>query len=157
MKILVISDSHRRGTVVDRIILNHPEAKHIFFLGDVVSDIEDLTYEYTDRTFHIVSGNCDMFSTYPNTDIAKIGNINIFYTHGNNFAVKSSVEHIKNAAKQRNCKIALYGHTHIPYTSYVDEIHIVNPGSCAESRGGKNSYALIDIVDSGIVASIVYI
>ncbi|MBQ2316107.1 MAG: metallophosphoesterase family protein [Clostridia bacterium] len=65
MRLLVISDSHKRGDLVDRIICREKEARHVFFLGDVVSDIEDFVYEYTDRIFHIVSGNCDFFRNFP--------------------------------------------------------------------------------------------
>lgn len=157
MRILVISDSHRKGAVVDRIIRSQPEAKHIFFLGDVVGDIEDFTYEYTDRFFHIVSGNCDAFSHYPYSDIAKVGDINIFYTHGHTFGVKGGTEHLKSAARQRECSIALYGHTHISHISYDDGLYVVNPGSASMSREGGNSYAVIDITEQGIMPIIIKI
>ena len=155
MRILVISDSHRKGSTVDKIIESQKEAKHIFFLGDVVGDIEDFCYLYTDRTFHIVSGNCDFASNYPYADMAKIGNINIFYTHGHTLGVKGGTSRLSEHARQRNCQIALYGHTHIPHISYSNGLYVVNPGSCAMSRQGANSYAVIDITDKGIMPIII--
>lgn len=151
MRLVVISDSHKRGWVVDKILQRETQARHIFFLGDVTADIEDFVYEYTDKKFYIVSGNCDYFSQYPTTDIAKIGETNIFFTHGHTFGVKGGTGALSRAARAADCKIALYGHTHIPDIRYDDGLYIVNPGSCAQSRGGANSYAVIDIRENGIL------
>ena len=153
--LIVISDSHGRGSVVDRIIRRESNSQAVIFLGDVTNDIEDFVYEYTDKNFYIVSGNCDMFSSYPNTAVQKIGGVNIFMTHGHTLGVKSSTENLKKAAEQSDCKIALYGHTHIPDIKYEDGLYIVNPGSCARSRDGGNSYAAIDIRDNGILPTII--
>ena len=156
MRIVVISDSHGKGHIVDQIIKTQSTAKHIFFLGDLVRDIEDFSYEYTDKTFYIVSGNCDYNSFYPTSDIAKIGDIGIFYTHGHAFGVKGSTKHLAKTAKERNCKIALYGHTHVSHTSYEDGMYIVNPGSVSRPRDGSNaSYAVIDIEENGIIPIII--
>ncbi len=154
MRILVISDSHKKGATVDRIIRSNPDAKHIFFLGDHTGDIEDLTYEYTDRIFHIVRGNCDGFCDYPLYDIVKLEGISILYAHGHTFDVKYGINRLKEFAKNCECNIALYGHTHKSDISYRDGIYIVNPGSCASSREGADSYAVIDILKSGILPQI---
>ncbi len=155
MRILVISDSHRRGDTVDKIIASQPEAKHVFFLGDNTNDIEDLQYIYTDRVFHIVSGNCDFCSPYPALGMEKVAGVNIFYTHGHTYGVKGGTEHLREAAATRGCKIALYGHTHISNTVYSNGVYIVNPGSCSCSRNGRNSYAVIDILPAGIMPIII--
>lgn len=157
MRLLVISDSHNRGDIVDSIICREKDARHVFFLGDVTSDIEDFTYEYTDKIFHIVSGNCDFISSYPTSDIALVGGLKVFFTHGHTLGVKSSTAHIAESARNMGCKIALYGHTHCPDIKYEDGLYIVNPGSCARSRNGGNSYAVIDIRENGILPAIVNI
>lgn len=157
MRIAVISDSHRHGSIVDRIILREKDAEVIIFLGDVTSDIEDFTYEYTDKKFFIVSGNCDIFSSYPYNTVITVENTNIFITHGHTLGVKSGTVALAAAARQSNCKIALYGHTHIPDIKYEDGLYIVNPGSCARSRDGANSYAVIDIRENGILPAIIRI
>ena len=157
MRLLVISDSHNRGDIVDRIIRREKDARNIFFLGDLTADIEDLTYEYTDRVFHIVSGNCDYYSSYSASDIACVGDIKVLFTHGHTLGVKSSTAHIATAARNAGCKIALYGHTHCPDIKYEDGLYIVNPGSCARSRNGSNSYAVIDIRENGILPAIIHI
>ncbi len=157
MRIAVISDSHGRGTVVDRIIRYEKDAEAIIFLGDVTSDIEDFTYEYTNKRFYIVSGNCDRFSSYPYSTVVSEGGVNIFITHGHTLGVKGGTGALRQAARQSGCKIALYGHTHIPDIKYEDGLYIVNPGSCSRSRDGGNSYAVIDIRDNGILPTIIRI
>ena len=40
MRLLIISDSHGRHEIADRIIGENKDAEHIFFLGDKTEDIE---------------------------------------------------------------------------------------------------------------------
>ena len=44
MRILVISDSHKRGDIIEKILYAQKEATQVFFLGDLASDIEDFVY-----------------------------------------------------------------------------------------------------------------
>lgn len=156
MRLLVVSDSHKKASVLDRIIRKEQTAKEIFFLGDVTEDIEDLVYEYSDRNFHIVAGNCDYFSCYKSFDFDVINNIKILYCHGHTFYVKSGDKGVlKKFAAENGCKIALYGHTHVADIEYDNGLYVVNPGSCSCSREGPESYAVIDILDSGILPQII--
>lgn len=157
LRLVIISDSHRRQGTVDKIISLEKEASHIFFLGDVTSDIEDFDIIYPDKKFHIVSGNCDFMSRYPLGDIAIIGTHRVFYTHGHLYGVKSGIGAITQKARQLDCDIALFGHTHISHTSYENGIYVVNPGSCSAPRQGGPSYAVIDIEKNGIMPIIKYI
>lgn len=157
MRIAIISDSHGHGSIVDRIIRRESQSKAIIFLGDVTSDIEDFVYEYIDKKFYIVSGNCDIFSSYPYSTVADIGVVKIFITHGHTLGVKGGTGTLAKAARQSDAKIALYGHTHVPNIKYEDGLYIVNPGSCARSRDGGNSYAVIDIHNNGILPAIIRI
>lgn len=158
MRLLVISDSHGKSGVIDRILLSQPKALNVFFLGDKVEDIEDMIYLYPERNFYIVSGNCDFFSSYKSFDFVKLGKHKILFTHGHTFGVKyGSVSALKKAASQNGCDIVLYGHTHIANTEYENGLYIVNPGSCSCSREGSNSYAVIDLLDNGILPQIIEI
>lgn len=157
MRLVVISDSHGSGQIVDRIIRREKLAEIFVFLGDKTADIEDFTYEYTDKKFYIVSGNCDFMPEYPYTATINAEKIKIFACHGHTLGVKGGLGNLCLAARQAECQIALYGHTHIPNIKYVDGLYIVNPGSCARSREGGNSYAVIDIRENGILPTIVRI
>ncbi len=157
MRIVVISDSHKRSDIIEKILYAQPDAKAVFFLGDNAGDIEDFQYIFPDKQFYILSGNCDYFSTYPSSNIATVFGKKIFYTHGHTLSVKHGTENLLKSAKQSGCDIALYGHTHISNILYEDGIYIVNPGSCSQAREGKQSYAVIDIESNGIMPIIVEI
>ncbi len=155
MRIIVISDSHGRRGSIDYAIQAHPDARHIFFLGDNVRDIEAVKEFFTDRIFHIVPGNCDGDTAYNTTAICTLEGIKILYTHGHYHSVKYTTSLLRDAAQKAGAKIALYGHTHIAKTEYIDGLFIVNPGSISLSREGSNSYAVIDITESGIMPIII--
>lgn len=155
MRIVVISDSHKRSDIVEKILYAQPDASHVFFLGDNAGDIEDLQYIFPNKIFHILSGNCDYFSNYPSSGMVSVAGKKIFFTHGHTLSVKYGVENLLKTTRQNGCDIALYGHTHIANILYEDGIYIVNPGSCSQSRNGKESYAVIDIEPNGIMPIIV--
>ena len=155
MRIVVISDSHGRTGVIDKILSNQPDARHVFFLGDKVSDIEDFEFLYPKKTFHIVCGNCDYFSMVPAVGLENLNGVRILYTHGHTFNVKYGTQRLIEAAAQNNAQIVLYGHTHVSEILYEDGLYIVNPGSCSSPREGRASYAVIDITDSGIMPIII--
>lgn len=156
MRLTVISDSHKKSGAIDR-ILRHTDSKEIFFLGDVVGDIDDFVFEYPERNFHIVRGNCDGFCSYPDYDMVKLGAHNILFTHGHNFSVKRGTDRLFEFAKNTGCDIALYGHTHTAKIDYRDGIYLINPGSCSQSRDGADSYAVIDILKEGVLPAIIKI
>lgn len=156
MRLLVISDTHGRPALIDRILRREPEAKEVFFLGDVVRDIEDVMPGHSDRNFHIVRGNCDYFCDYPLFDIVeyKSAGACVYFTHGHRHSVKSGTGGILEAAKGVGANIALYGHTHIANTEYRDGVYIINSGSLSQPREGAASYAVIDITKAGILPAI---
>lgn len=154
MKILVVSDSHRNTSALDKILLREQTCNEVFFLGDITDDIEDFKIIYPNKNFHIVSGNCDYYSFFPNVGLECIEGVNIIFTHGHTYNVKYGTEALLSAAIARNCKLALYGHTHIPSVDIKNGIFLVNPGSCGSSRGSGETYAVIDITDGNIYPEI---
>ena len=52
MRILVISDSHKRSDIIEKILYAQGEATHVFFLGDLASDIEELL-EISDENWFV--------------------------------------------------------------------------------------------------------
>ncbi|MBE6729230.1 MAG: YfcE family phosphodiesterase [Ruminococcaceae bacterium] len=157
MRILVMSDSHRNINVIKNILDKHSDIKTVFFLGDNADDAESVASSYPRHTFYIVSGNCDIGSWTKSRNIVSINGIRIYYCHGHNLGVKYTTENLINTAIENNCKIALFGHTHKAHCSYHDGIYLFNPGSCALSREGKNSYGIIDISKSVIMPNIMTI
>jgi putative phosphoesterase len=79
----------------------------------------------------------------------------ILFVHGHTFHVKQSTDLILSEAQLLGADVALFGHTHVAMTDYVDGIHLLNPGSVSLPRYGNPTYGVIDITDAGIVPRIV--
>ena len=156
MRILVISDSHGRTNRIEEALSAHPEATHVFFLGDNERDVEDLPFIYPDKIFHIISGNCDFASMLKSSDSVTVNGVKIFYTHGHTLSVKSGSGNLLKKARNEGYELVLYGHTHVASCEYCDGIHVVNPGSIGQPRDASSpSYAIIDLEPSGIMPIIV--
>ncbi|MBQ7726767.1 MAG: YfcE family phosphodiesterase [Clostridia bacterium] len=155
MRITVLSDSHGRPDVVQSILEQREDSRHVFFLGDGIRDIEPLAEKFPDKRFYLVSGNCDAFSLAPSSGIEVVGGVRVFYTHGHTLDVRYGVERLLSHARAAACPLALFGHTHVPQIVYEDGVTLVNPGSCARPRGGGATYAMIDLTEKGVMPLIV--
>ncbi len=133
MKILVLSDSHGFSREIQEILSKERNADIIIHLGDGSHDLYD-TVEYTaGKPVYQVKGNCDAYAyDFPQRIITYADKIRIFACHGHMYNVKSDLTPLFYAAKQEDCRIALYGHTHIPFSEEYDGVYIFNPG-CAKN------------------------
>ena len=156
MRIIVISDTHRDlGSLLGIVEKHKEEAAMFIHLGDGERECDDVLSLYPDLPLICIRGNCDMASMAPTTKIITARNINIFCCHGHTQSVKYGTDTLLRAARENGCTIALYGHTHVGVTNYIDGIHLMNPGSPSCPRQGPRSYGVIDIVDNGIMTFLV--
>ena len=155
MRIIVMSDSHGLTSAVCRIIeMNIGHADMFIHLGDGEKDVEAARSFFPDADIRAVSGNCDSGGA-PSSMVIDAEGIRIFCAHGHRFFVGGGTETLRSVARDNDCRIALFGHTHIRHESACDGIMLLNPGSCACPRDGKSpSFASIDITDEGIVMGI---
>ena len=149
MRVLVLSDSHGDVYKLRRAIDSQPTAKLIVFLGDGEYDIDSVECRVPVIK---VRGNCDFGSSLPLNFTDEVCGKKIYCTHGFRENVKYTTENLISAAKSHGAHIALYGHTHVPVTSYDGGLYLVNPGSVREG-----SFAVIDFTDSGILPIIMKI
>ena len=154
MKILVISDSHRRASSIFAAVEAHPDIEHIVFLGDGINDFEEVGYVYPSKNYYAVCGNCDFTSNLPTTKIIKLNGKVIYACHGHLHRVKDGYEQAVTAAKNAGADILLFGHTHLPLSTYYNGVHILNPGSIGSPRNGKPTYGIVEIADKGIITNI---
>ncbi len=154
MKILVMSDSHGRSDLVRKCITQHPDVQAVFFLGDLLGDIRGMDKLFPDKQFYFVRGNCDFGSDVPAELLVTLQGTGILLTHGHAHGVKYGLNGLIDYARKKGAKIALYGHTHVPYNKYHDGIYVLNPGSLAFPRDySKPSYGLIEITSQGILTN----
>jgi len=146
MKIYVISDSHGDFDSLYKIFKNaSPAPDLLIFLGDGMKEIHDIS-----SIFNIpliaVRGNNDIDADEPYERIEIIKNQRIFITHGHGYKMYKGKEPLINKAKENNCSIALFGHTHVQYMEKVDNITLFNPGAIKFARSeSKKGYGVIYI------------
>lgn len=145
MKILVISDTHRNTAMLRKALDNHPEIEHIFHLGDLNSDVEQVKAGYPNKKFYCVCGNNDFISEYAETGIQVLNGRTIYYTHGHLQRVHSNFSALVAEAKQYKADIALFGHTHVALVEEFDGVYIFNPGSASKPRQGEKGYGIIEL------------
>lgn len=146
MKILVFSDSHGAEQPMIDAFNENKDVETIVFLGDGERDFEGFLascgiapYGPNDRVKTIqVRGNCDRMSLEPVTVTVELGGVRALITHGHEQNVKFGYARLLQEARNRNCRIALFGHTHLPCAEEKDGILLLNPGSV---RAGK--YAVL--------------
>ena len=155
MRILVMSDCHGSVNSARTALFDQPDAREVFFLGDGAGEISSLSREFEDKNFHIVRGNCDFSSPFPDSLFLEFRGKKIFACHGHLFGVKSGLWKYTDHVRRLKADIALFGHTHIGLTRYEDGLFLMNPGSLTKS--GEHSYGVIDITDGGIFTNIIHL
>lgn len=156
MKIIVMSDSHGNYRAIENIVENYYADLYIH-LGDGESELNKIVVKYPDKKFIHVAGNCDFASLSDREILFSPDDVNcIFAVHGHYHGVKSSVEILKEMARDKGANIALYGHTHCRFLEYDDGLYIMNPGSVSCPRDGNPpSFGIIELTNKGILTNIV--
>lgn len=145
MKVLIVSDTHRKNenyfVAVDR---EKPDM--VIHCGDAEGSEYALT-EAAGCPVYIVLGNNDFFSILPRELDLEIGPYKVWVTHGHNYYVSMSNEHIKREALIKGVDVVLYGHTHRPVVDKSGKVIAVNPGSLSYPRqeGRRPSYAVMEL------------
>ncbi len=125
MKIIVFSDNHGDTDSIDKILKYYPTNDGVFCLGD--SMLQD--WELDNRHIIAVKGNAYLEPDVPYYFVRDIGKYKAFFTHGHLYNVKNSISSLYVNAKNNNCNICFYGHTHIVNVSEYNNILFINPGS----------------------------
>ena len=148
-RILVVSDSHGDRRSLRAILERHADADAVFHLGDGAADMDALAQEFPSVRVYQVGGNCDsLLRLYPEEQEVVLGGARFFAVHGHRFGVKSSPLRLLLTAKERDARVALFGHTHQPLIHGEEGLCLVNPGSVRDGR-----YALVDLTSpNGIFA-----
>ncbi len=143
MRVVIISDSHGNKRNIKKILEEEKNCDVLVFCGDGEQDIPpDLNIKVIK-----VRGNNDWGSRLALVETFFVGEIKFMVAHGHTFYVKRDLEDIIFTAKQAKAQVLCFGHTHIQYKNYVDELHVVNPGSCM----AYIEYAAVDIKDKSLL------
>ena len=153
MKILIVSDTHRRDGNLREIIEKQSPFDMLIHLGDTEgSEVNFKEWVNNDNcVVHVVRGNNDFFSQTDREKEISIGKYRAFLTHGHMYGVSFELETIKDEARARKVDIVMFGHTHKPYLERRGDLTVLNPGSLSFPRqeGRRPSYMLMDLDDEG--------
>ena len=155
MRILVVSDTHRDFESLREAVLEQPQASVVIHLGDGEEEVGYVSALFPQKRFFSVRGNCDSASRNPLENLLSSGSKRIYCTHGHTCGVKFGLGNLIARAREQKADIALYGHTHVPFTSYEDGLYVMNPGSLGHPREGGPTYGIIDLAEAGIVMNII--
>lgn len=152
MKILIVSDTHRKDDNLKRVLDRHMPVDMLIHLGDAEGSeylIENWVNDGCD--LKMVLGNNDFFSALEREIEVEIGPHRALLTHGHYYNVSLGVESLRQEALERGCDIAMYGHTHRPYLEEGTDVTILNPGSLSYPRqeGRKPSYMIMEMDSDG--------
>jgi putative phosphoesterase len=151
MKILVFSDTHGQTEKMREIIFsNKADTDLVIHLGDCFTDMTEIRDDFPEIAFLCVAGNCDRFfsNDFPLFNLITLEGVTLFFAHGHQYAVQSSLSSLVFAAKSKNASVALFGHTHVPFCEECDGITLFNPGSLELPRDGDaGSYGIINVKD----------
>ncbi len=153
MRIVVMSDSHDKYEPVESVIERNLGYADIFVhLGDGEFDTDRIIEKYPHIDLRRVAGNCDLASRLPRHLIIDVEGARIFCAHGHDLFVKASTDTIRSVARDNDCNVVLFGHTHARYLAKEDGIYIMNPGSCAMPRDGlRPSFGTVEIMNDGSI------
>ena len=140
MKVLIVSDTHRKDDNLERIIEEEAPFDMLIHLGDAEGS-EYLIEDWVDKDcqLEMVKGNNDFFSVLEREIELELGKHRILLTHGHYYNVSLGVEGLREEAIERGCDIAMYGHTHRPYLEQGGKVTILNPGSLSSVFGFSKS------------------
>ena len=142
MKIAVFSDTHGSVSRLPLIKASLKDIDAVLHLGDLAPDGAKIASELGVPCYAVL-GNCDYTHGGPYERVETLGGVRMFLTHGHRYL---SPYTIALAAMERDCSLALFGHTHIPLIAQQDGCLLVNPGSFNLPRGGsKPGYAILTL------------
>lgn len=148
MKVLVMSDSHGRvGNILEAVEREVPD--HVFHLGDLCRDVEEL--RALDPTLPVctVAGNCDGWGGGIEEREFSLGGAKCFLTHGHLHHAKLGTGGLLRAGAARKVDAVFFGHTHQALAEQQpDGMWLINPGTI----GGVYNMATYAVVEmeSGI-------
>ena len=148
MLIAVISDTHRVKKYIDLAKNVIKDADILIHLGDNIEDV-DILKEGFDGEVYAVAGNCDFSAKYPKEGMIEINGRKIFYTHGDLYGVKSTINNIYYRGRELGADVVVFGHTHEHGIERTEDLILMNPGSVSLPRLRGRYVGIIDIDDNG--------
>ncbi len=146
MRVLIVSDTHRRHGNLEAVIAKEQPFDMMIHLGDVETG-EDYVRALVDCEVKMVCGNNDYCTELPFDLEFTIEGTRVFITHGHTYYVYRGFEKLEYEARKRNADVVMYGHLHEPMIEERDGLTVLSPGSISYPRqkGRVPSYIIMEV------------
>lgn len=137
---MIASDSHGRTDRLKQ--LEKVKADLYLFAGDLTDDPEKI------NSWTAIAGNNDIYLgvDLPEAAVIPVDGHQILLVHGHQFPSSGRKIRLARLARQYDCDIVVYGHSHVPDMDQVDGVVLLNPGSVYRSRdSGPTSYMMLHL------------
>lgn len=150
----VFSDTHGNNDAVGLIYTKLKNADAWVFLGDGQEEAEQLE-KLSGKPVYKIKGNCDQGDIEKEAVLVFDG-VKVFALHGHTLGVGYDRLRLCLKAKEEDCAVALYGHTHVSEIEYMYGITLMCPGSPSlPRRGRERSFAKLEISNGIVKPSII--
>ncbi len=135
--LFVFSDTH--GTQLpDPVLQIAEESDKVVFLGDGLNRLGDILLH---KGFIGVTGNCDWTTRgFNREEVLELDGVRMLLTHGHDYRVKSGLLDVTMRAKELNCSVVFYGHTHFAAADEYDGVLLICPGAIESGALTPPSY-----------------
>lgn len=149
--LVVLSDTHEtEGTaLVGAAAEAVDDAEVVLHAGDFTTEaVLDAFHDRIDD-FHAVHGNADSAAVtdrLPTATTLDYAGVRIAATHRR----RGGATGLALFGRERGADLVVSGHTHRPNADADGTVSLLNPGSHAEPRGAKQSFAVLEPTDDGL-------
>ncbi|MBQ9064263.1 MAG: metallophosphoesterase [Blautia sp.] len=132
-RILVVSDTHGRSRLLQKLIKEESPFDMLIHCGDVEHDLYKDLGTANPFQIYVVKGNMDGLS-YSRELLIEIAGHRIYVTHGDSLNVRYTNEGLYAKAREKKADVVLFGHTHVQEIEEHNGIFLMNPGSLTYPR-----------------------
>ncbi|MFB6221472.1 MAG: metallophosphoesterase [Halolamina sp.] len=149
--LVVLSDTHRSdGTgLVGAAAEAVADADVVLHAGDFTTEAVLDAFRDAAPEFHGVHGNRDSQSVaarLSETTTLSYAGVRITATHRS----RSGTTGLAMLGRQNGADLVVFGHSHRPTVEEMEELTLLNPGSHADPRGARQSFAVLEPGESGL-------
>ncbi|DAZ99296.1 TPA: hypothetical protein N0F65_005464 [Lagenidium giganteum] len=142
--VLVVGDSHiphRAAEIPDKFqkMLVPNKIQHILCTGNMITKEQYEEFRVLAPNVHVVSGDSDHESTFPERKVISIGQFRIGLCHGHQVVPWGDEQSLAALQRKMNVDILITGHTHQHTISTENGKWFVNPGSITGAFSSTSS------------------
>lgn len=152
----VISDTHQQYKEAKKAIEQMGDIDCLLHAGDYFEDAMRLSEKLTVPVKAVI-GNCDWYIfDHPDELVLEFEGVKILLTHGHINRVRFGFENLLERSREVGARVAVFGHTHIPFLEEKEGILLFNPGSIATPRSGSGpSFGLLNVQQGQVEGKII--